>query len=927
MRLSHFISTLILLLFAASIHSCAPDNTMPATGIDAEQSIPPSYSDMSSFLQAELARLGRDPVRQPAAAPEGIANMVFALSAHVDDPDGTGPLLPVAVGIGWYEVNAGDYNLDSQVNISDLTPLGINFNRSVAYDDASLHGGLEMFPAGNPLDDGGVPPGDPPLEGSGAANWKLARVDGNSDGIINISDITPIAQHWQQRLDGYMLYRRRPGEAEFSLLPNSLLPGSAMSVERSQLAIDPLRPVPYSYVDEDLGAATGIFEYLLKPFDSSSAREGAASVLLQVDLDSGSGGSNPPVAQLSANVTTGDVPLVVVFDASASYDPDPLGEITRYEWDTNNDPSVFEFDSGLTATMNVTYMLPGNYEQWVRVSDADGMSAETSLTITATSDNVFPVAELVASPATGTAPLIVELNASGSHDSDGSIVQFEFDPEGDGSFLAPTAVILLNHNYQWAGTYHPQVRVTDNEGASNTASTTVTLDGVPPQHDPVAHLTVDHFSGEAPLDVVLDASGSTDEDADITAYVWDLDGNGSFETWGGGTPLYSHTLTEVGQQTVSVQVKDSRNASDSASISIEVLPGAEFWHIYPADTTTSGSKISISLIDAAANPALAYFDEQGEDVIYTRATDSLGTEWGTPFAIVSNISQWGGDVDLAVVNGNPAVTYHWGLNAFHGYVCFKRSDDAFGNLWLTPEIIAGGAPTVNSTSCSLTEVGGRPAIAYLDMITGNLDYIRSDDAFGEIWPAPTTVMSDDNAGRHSCLLYVEQRPAVAHIQQYNAATIFYQRSADATGSDWSGAGSITESFVGNGFGGAESSMAIVSGNPAICFYDKNGQDLRFHRALNAQGSSWGAEQILDDTLKAGRYCSMAAAGGKAFIVYYVESANEFRAVHAQDGSALNWDTPLLIDAVVTSFPDAAVVDGKPAAAYIRGNTPYFAIRY
>jgi hypothetical protein len=218
-------------------------------------------------------------------------------------------------------------------------------------------------------------------------------------------------------------------------------------------------------------------------------------------------------------------------------------------------------------------------------------------------------------------------------------------------------------------------------------------------------------------------------------------------------------------------------------------------------------------------------------------------------------------------------------------------------------------------------------MSLLDLITGNLYYLRANDANGDAWPVLTTVMAGDNSGRNSCLLYVNSRPAIAHIQQYNAATVFYQRAADASGADWSGPGSIIESFVGNGYGGLECSMAIISGNPAICFYDKNGQNLRFHRALNADGSNWGAEQILDDTSRAGRYCSMAQADGRAFIVYFIESTTELVAIHAVDAEATLWSEPELIEAVSTSFPDAAELDGKAAAAYIRGNAVYFAVRY
>ena len=195
------------------------------------------------------------------------------------------------------------------------------------------------------------------------------------------------------------------------------------------------------------------------------------------------------------------------------------------------------------------------------------------------------------------------------------------------------------------------------------------------------------------------------------------------------------------------------------------------------------------------------------------------------------------------------------------------------------------------------------------------------------WPALLTVMSGDNPGFCIELLDVNGKPAACHIQQLNSATVWYQRAADANGADWSGAGSIAEGFVGNGYGGGECSMAVINGNPAVCFYDKNGQDLRFIRASDADGSSWGGEQILDETSQAGIHCSLAEAGGRAFIVYYTESANQLMAIHAANAEASSWLAPELIAELPASYLDAAEISGKPAATYIAGNTAQYAVKY
>ena len=81
----------------------------------------------------------------------------------------------------------------------------------------------------------------------------------------------------------------------------------------------------------------------------------------------------------------------------------------------------------------------------------------------------------------------------------------------------------------------------------------------------------------------------------------------------------------------------------------------------------------------------------------------------------------------------------------------------------------------------------------------------------------------------------------------------------------------------------------------------------------------GAEQILDETAKAGRYCQLAQAGGRAYIVYRIESTNQLMAIHAVDENATSWHAKEEIKEIVSYNMSAAQIDGKPGAAYIAGN--------
>ena len=85
---------------------------------------------------------------------------------------------------------------------------------------------------------------------------------------------------------------------------------------------------------------------------------------------------------------------------------------------------------------------------------------------------------------------------------------------------------------------------------------------------PTAVLSADPTSGSAPLEVALDASGSSDPDAgDALGYAWDLDDDGDFDD-GTGAEL-TRTFSTAGTHRVTVRVSDGEDA-DTAMVSIDV---------------------------------------------------------------------------------------------------------------------------------------------------------------------------------------------------------------------------------------------------------------------------------------------------------------------------------------------------------------------
>jgi len=104
-------------------------------------------------------------------------------------------------------------------------------------------------------------------------------------------------------------------------------------------------------------------------------------------LVGGGGGNQPPVASLAAAPLSGDAPLNVSFDASASSDPD--GSIVDFSWDFDGD-GFYDQSTGTSPFTAATYTTPGLYNATVRVTDDGGATDTDSVTINVTNPGGSP---------------------------------------------------------------------------------------------------------------------------------------------------------------------------------------------------------------------------------------------------------------------------------------------------------------------------------------------------------------------------------------------------------------------------------------------------------------------------------------------------------------------------------------------------------
>ena len=112
--------------------------------------------------------------------------------------------------------------------------------------------------------------------------------------------------------------------------------------------------------------------------------------------------------------------------------------------------------------------------------------------------NTAPLPSIVATPASGEAPLTVTLDGSASTDSDGLIVSYAWSSTDGQAKSGATASMVFSE----AGTFTVTLTVTDDDGATDTATQTITVTEAANQA-PSADIVVTPTTGQTPLTVSL----------------------------------------------------------------------------------------------------------------------------------------------------------------------------------------------------------------------------------------------------------------------------------------------------------------------------------------------------------------------------------------------------------------------------------------
>lgn len=192
-----------------------------------------------------------------------------------------------------------------------------------------------------------------------------------------------------------------------------------------------------------------------------------SSETISITVTEGAPVLEPPSAVISSSAAVGDAPLNVSFNGEGSTAPNST--ISLYHW---------EFGDGSTATgVNTSHIFttPGTFSTTLTVTNSDGLTDSAStpviVTIPPPVQNQPPQAIFSATPTSGSTPLTVVFNASGSSDPDGSISNYTWQ-FGDGSSGSGATT---THTYTSVATFTATLLITDNDGVQSSSSTAITV--------------------------------------------------------------------------------------------------------------------------------------------------------------------------------------------------------------------------------------------------------------------------------------------------------------------------------------------------------------------------------------------------------------------------------------------------------------------
>jgi PKD repeat protein len=669
-----------------------------------------------------------------------------------------------------------------------------------------------------------------------------------------------------------------------------------------------------------------------------------------------------PQAELTGFPLSGNTPLTVSFDASASTDAD--GTVVVSDWDFDND-GVFELTEVPGLEANHVYTVPGEYAAVVRVYDDDGASALSAPVQISVGGNFPPLAVLRALPSAGPSPLLVLLDATKSSDPDGEIVLVEWDFSGDGEYDASGTQLSISRSYTGDGEFQAIVRLTDNDGGVSVSDPVSIQVGVSSGSAPLALLSADPAFGSAPLLVSLDAGGSTDPDGDIVLAEFDFDNDGSWDEEDSEDFVTTHTYAADGSYAARVRITDAQgHRTTSAPVSIIVSSGSAPTAAYTAisfsgsvpfdvvaDASTSSDPdgpLALYEWDADDNGIYEYATSQssaqfslvqtGSQTIRLRVTDGDGLTHSVShvFTALPGSLQWK-DYSTGIVNplgaryavsgGRPSVAWQSsGADIF-----FKRSADSAGHSWpVSGNLVDGSLAGYPGGSIRLLDFaisGGVPLFVSIKGTDAEADQdmfvSRGLNSDGSSFSIPLKIVSgfvnrvDRDQQGWPLLADFSGLPGISYGSSQSGKWQ-HIRALDSQGADWP---ETPESINGSQASAVPfgSLLQDPAGGATLLYFSDGG--IQANRDPDGDGAGWNFRQDLHSIANVKRVQAISSAGS-ILMLYTSESSGiqTLYASHADAPAFTSWSNPVQVAALSSGAADAQLLlDGGKPVLLLSGN--------
>ena len=292
-----------------------------------------------------------------------------------------------------------------------------------------------------------------------------------------------------------------------------------------------------------------------------------------------------PIADFTANVTSGTQPLNVLFTNTSQ------GRITSHLWD---------FGDGTTSTGygGHTYRIPGKYTVKLRVTGPDGTNTATKLDYIHV-NYLPPVAKFTAKLTKGGKPLALAFTNA----SVGNVTSWLWDFGDGGSSAEKTP----SHVYATAGVFTVKLKAAG-PGGSNTQTRT---DYITVYGPPVTGFTATPTGGIRPLEVSFSDTAS----GKITSRLWNF---GDGKTGTGTNPV--HTYYQAGTYTVSYTTTGPGGSDTVTKTNLITVRDPSPIADFKADVTSGGTPLQVTFTNKSSGPITSRLFDFGDGV-----TSSYGT--------------------------------------------------------------------------------------------------------------------------------------------------------------------------------------------------------------------------------------------------------------------------------------------------------------